>query len=343
MSNKNTLYQKLKNLVSEKLEELFASIVSERKAHYLENPDDKPTPKTIKKVIEGYANTNASIAGGAGLLPGPLGMTAALPQITLVLRNQLKMIYDVGIAHGKEKMLSKELIMAVFASYLGGKGAEMVLIEGSKVLMTETSVSLFQRLITLAGAEVSEQLLKSSILSYLPVAGAVAIAAWSKYSTSKLGHYAISVFEKKIEVITEAASPIEPSQIVPEASLPSPKPDEKLLEELKFKILCNLVRMDVNCDERELAHVEKMIELAELPAKTKLSLAKSLKLPASQAPEELDLSPFKEQIAALTGLVVDMIALSKIDEKTPLEERLYIQQISEELGMSTQELNALMA
>lgn len=47
------------------------------------------------------------------------------------------------------------------------------------------------------GGRVTQQVLKAAIGRWLPVVGALALGAWSYYTTQKIGKYAVSIFEKE--------------------------------------------------------------------------------------------------------------------------------------------------
>ena len=91
---------------NQKLEDLFTSVITERRAFYSKNPGAVPRQANVGDIIGGYANNNALISGSISLIPGPLGMAAALPELVLVFRNQLQMVCDIGRAMGKDREMS---------------------------------------------------------------------------------------------------------------------------------------------------------------------------------------------------------------------------------------------
>lgn len=54
-------------------------------------------------LIQSYSNKNALISGAASLVPGPLGIATAVPEIIAVTKNQIEMIYDVASHSGKKE------------------------------------------------------------------------------------------------------------------------------------------------------------------------------------------------------------------------------------------------
>ena len=79
------------------------------------NPNNLPQLDSVSGLISSYTRNNAAISGGASLIPGPWGMAAVIPELTLVIRNQIQMVYDIGVANGKQAQLTKELLMGIFS------------------------------------------------------------------------------------------------------------------------------------------------------------------------------------------------------------------------------------
>ena len=107
---KEDFTQKLQMQLAGKIMGLFDLVMSDRSKYYKNNPDKVPDPTSVPSIISYYGNGNAIVSGGISLIPGPWGMAAAVPEVVLVIRNQLAMIYDIGMAYGKGHVLNKELI-----------------------------------------------------------------------------------------------------------------------------------------------------------------------------------------------------------------------------------------
>ena len=64
------------------------------------------------------------------------GMLVVVPEITLIIKNQIEMIYDIGKANNKTgKELSKELIVGIFSASVGTAGIGLITIHAGKVLI----------------------------------------------------------------------------------------------------------------------------------------------------------------------------------------------------------------
>lgn len=190
MSIKDDISGKVEAAISAGLE----SVIESRSGHYNKCPDKRPTLGSIASMILSSANTNAVITGGSSLIPGPWGMAAVIPELTVVIHNQIKLIYDIGVAHGKEKIITKELILGIFISALGTSAGSVLTIQGSRVLVKRTSLRAIQRIIAMLGGRITQQAIKSAISKWLPIVGAAAMATWTRHTTKKIGERAQQIF-----------------------------------------------------------------------------------------------------------------------------------------------------
>ncbi len=183
---------------SEFLESAFESVHLTRRQHFAENPSARPTPADVESIIRSYGNQNAVIAGAANLVPGPWGALTIVPEMTMVIRNQIQMIYDVGVAHGKEAHLDGNTLLAVFSSVLGGGAISLVTVRGGKLLLRRASLRVMQQVIEWLGGKIAQRVLKSFLARWVPIVGAGAMALWARQSTISMGREAAALLEKPI-------------------------------------------------------------------------------------------------------------------------------------------------
>ena len=156
--------------------------------------------KDVDYIIKKCAMENAAIAGGSSLIPGPWGMVAVVPEIALVIRNQISMVYDIGAANGKAALINKELLAAIVLSAMSNGAAGLMVMHGGKVLIRRSSLQVFQKIVTLLSGKVTQQALKSTISKWLPVVGAAFMAWITNQMTQNIGRRANEIFQKEIEI-----------------------------------------------------------------------------------------------------------------------------------------------
>lgn len=328
MSNADSMSKKL----SEGISDAITKVVSNREEYYKDNP--LPDIGSVEIIIQSYSNKNAAISGGAGIIPGPLGMAAAVPEILFVTKNQIEMIYDVAKAHGHDaEKISKELIVGILFGAMGQGATALFVVQGQKVMAKRVGARALQNVIALLGGKITQQAAKSMAAKWFPVAGAIAMASWSKYSTKKIGNKAKEIFSKEIEIIMETEdgdiSVIEIEVQEPEVSL----------EKTKIEILINLMKIDGKIDDQEVKFIESFLEQTDLSSDDKIELIGKLN---DKAKMKIDYAPFKEDKEEALQLLIDLIALAKCDEQFHITEKMFIKEISKNLGFDENDLIELM-
>ncbi len=335
----HTLQKKL----ADQMMGVFDLVVSDRSGHFAKHPDKIPDKKSVPSIINSYSVTNAAISGGASLVPGPWGMIAVIPEIAAVVRNQLAMIYDVGMAHGKSKVLTKELLAGVLLTALGSSAGTLLVMQGSKVLVKRVSLRAFQKLIVVLAGKITQQALKSAISKWLPVVGAAAMAAWSNYLTRQVGKKAVEIFEKEIVISDDVVEEIPLETEL--SSHPSVTADRSATLQIspdlpKVQTLINLIKVDgmVKAEERD--YLYTIIGNADLTANEKEDLSKAID---NHVKLVVDYSFFASSPDDAIGLLVDMTTLAKRDGNFHITEKMFVKQVGKMLGFSDNDIDEVMA
>jgi uncharacterized tellurite resistance protein B-like protein len=333
----------LQNKLAEKMIGAFELVVSDRSGHFAKHPEEIPDKKSVPSIINSYSLTNAAISGGAGLVPGPWGMVAVIPEIAAVTRNQLAMIYDVGMAYGKSKVLTKELLAGVLITALGASAGSLLIMQGSKVLVKRVALRAFQKIIAMLGGKILQQALKSAIGKWLPGVGAAALAVWSGYLTRQVGKKAIEIFEKEIvlseEVIEEM--PLETESVsvrtaaISLAATPGVSPDMS-----KVQTLINLIKVDGTIKAEEREYVQTIIGNADLTESERVDLTQSLDKSGKFV---VDYTAFASSPDDAIGLLVDMVTLAKRDGTFHITEKMFVKQVGKFVGFSDNDIDEIMA
>ena len=177
----------------------FDYVIENRSDYYRKNPSNLPQLDSVSGLISSYTRNNAAISGGASLIPGPWGMASVIPELTLVIRNQIQMVYDIGVANGKQAQLTKELLIGIFLTAMGSSAGSLLTIHGGKILVRRASLQVIQKIIAMLGGRVTQQVIKSTVSKWLPFVGAAAMATWTGYMTKNIGEKANELFKLEIE------------------------------------------------------------------------------------------------------------------------------------------------
>lgn len=205
MSEQNEVKKEIKSKITQGLEDAFESVVNDRYDYYKNNPAKIPVKSSELALINASANANAVISGGSSLIPGPWGMVAVIPEVMLVTKNQIALIFDIAAANGKKDLMTKDLALMVFASALGNAGGGLIIIQGGKILIKRSSLQVLQKIIVALGGKITQAVLKSTISKWLPGVGAAVMAIWSRQMTKQIGEKAIKIFSSEIEFVNSVS------------------------------------------------------------------------------------------------------------------------------------------
>lgn len=185
--------------LTEKLHDSFDYVLKKRREYFKENPDKLPVASQVKSIINSCVRNNSAISGGAGLIPGPAGALVVVPELVLVIRNQIQMVYDIGVANGKEAQITRELLLGIFVTAMGSGATSLVTVQGGKLLVKRASLRVIQKIIAWLGGKITQQALKRYISKWVPIAGAAAMAVWTGWMTKNIGQKANELFKLEID------------------------------------------------------------------------------------------------------------------------------------------------
>jgi uncharacterized tellurite resistance protein B-like protein len=316
--------------LSQGISDAIEKVSNEREEHYRNYSN--PSKDEISKIIQSCGNKNAVISGGAGMIPGPWGMAASVPEISAVIKNQMIMIYDIAKAYGYEKV-EKELIIAVLFGAVGNAATNLVVIQGQKIMAKRVGARALQNIIKILGGKITQQMAKSMAAKWLPVAGAIAMASWSKYSTHKIGNKAIEVFSKDIEFQSDETLEINVQNLVVENT-----GSGNNTSKVKIEILINLMKIDGNIDEKEVKHIQNFIEKSNLSNEDEIQLIEQL---GRSDKIKVDYSVFKDNQEDSLYLLIDLIALSKVDKNFHVTEKMFIKNVAKIIDFNEEDLAEL--
>lgn len=325
---------KVQQQVSDNLNDLLERAINERKQHHVDKPNKIPQPEGVDGIISSCANTNALVAGAVGLVPGPWGMLAAVPEIMAVMRNQTHMIVDIGVAYGQHRYMRPDLIAGIMMSGFGSGAGSLVAVRGGQLLVKRASLRVMQKLIVALGGRVTQQVLKTMIGKWLPIVGAAAMAAWARYSTKQLGLRASEMLSKQIVDAGEADDDDAPS-----ASWTTPgetAPGRHAVERAAVQVLINLMLADQRRAPEEVDYIGGLIAGLDVPESERESL-RALLAAGKQA--EADYSVLAASPEHSTGLLFSMVALAARDGQVHPAERMFVKQAAQRLGFTAQDVD----
>lgn len=301
---------------------VFEGSIEDRKKYYLEN--EKPGKDQVEGIISSCSTTNGTISGISGMLPGPAGLIAIIPELKLTIENQIVMIYDIGVANGKEEHMSKETVLSLaMQSGFGSAGINALTRQGEKILIKKASVKVFQQLAKSLGIKLSASVVKSTVAKFVPVLGGIAIGIWVKYTTSEIGENSAVILSQ--DLIIEETDNLDEVE----------NNEEENLEVLENKVivLMNLMKADGEAKDLEIEFINQIIDNIDFSFYTSSKLKVDLQL-SSQSDVDFNILN-KSSKSDKDSLLIDMISLAKRDGELHDKEFKYIMYICEKLNLDT--------
>jgi len=180
---------------------------------------------------------------------------------------------------------------------------------------------------------VTQKLLKSMVSKWLPIVGAIAMAAWARFSTKRLGEQARGILSQDLEFEGELDEEDVPTTDV------AYEPPTSRQTELRIRILINLMRIDRQIRDEELEFIEGVIAEANLPSEVADALRAGM---SGAACAPIPYEEFGQHPEESLALLVDMVALARRDGEYHPAERAYVRQVGERFGLHGDDLEALL-
>jgi uncharacterized protein (DUF697 family) len=316
--------------LSDGLMGLFELVISSRRGFYAQHPESMPTRESVGAIIDSYSTKNAVISGGFNLVPGPWGLVGIVPELSIIFRNQLTLIYDIGMAYGKPEVLTKELLAGVLLDAFGVGAGSLFVMQGSKLIVKRVSLRVFQRIVALLAGRVTQQALKSALSKWVPVLGAAAMAAWVHYMTKKVGQKAVQILSQDVSVDQEEIDQDDPPQ-AQETSTASEVSSGAAAVVQRLRILACLAAIDGTSHDQESAFIKEMMSNYEIPSAEESVILESL---ASCQQIDVQYEILAANPSDSVGVLVDMVALSRRDNVVHPAEKIYICKVGEILGVA---------
>jgi uncharacterized tellurite resistance protein B-like protein len=302
---------------------VFEGVIEERREHYKTHP--RPQASEVEGLIASCSNTNGVISGASGMLPGVVGLVAILPELRMTIGNQVKMVYDIGVANGKEHEMSKEMILTLaMKSGVGSAGINALARQGEKILIKKASVKAVQQLARAFGVKLSASVVRTSVAKFVPALGGIAIGVWVRYTTKMMGENSDAILSREIDVV-------ETDEMEVDMSEDGPLDGDALYH--RTVVLMNLMRSDGEVKEVERQYLEQIIDKEEFTFIQKAKLKVDVRLSSMTT---VDWDKLRSMAHAdKLALIVDMLALAKRDGQVHVNELKYLLEVCDELGMDS--------
>jgi hypothetical protein len=159
-----------------------------------------PTPEVRSRaIVRGAALKAAGASGTLALPPGPWGMLTVLPDLITVWKIQAQMVADIAGVYGQTALLSPEqMLYCLFRQTASQAVRDLVVRLGDRLAIRRAPLGVFQRALRQVGLKMTQRLVGRTASRWLPVVGALGVAAYAYRDTRRVGHTAIALFSRAV-------------------------------------------------------------------------------------------------------------------------------------------------
>jgi uncharacterized protein (DUF697 family) len=163
----------LAGTVADAIENIIASVPATRESA------SKHPGAAARALARKSATRAAALSGALALPPGVFGMMTVLPDLIAIWRIQSQMVADIAGLYGKEVELTRaHMVYCLFRHATSQLARDVAVRAGERLVFRQMSGGALK-----------------SVLSWLPVIGAVAVAGYAYYDTLQVAKTAIGVLE----------------------------------------------------------------------------------------------------------------------------------------------------
>lgn len=160
--------------------------------------------EACRQLSAAAANKAAIAAGSLALPPGPLGWLTLLPELVAIWRIQGQLVSDIAAAYGKTASLGREQMLWCLFRHTAAQALRDVAIRvGDRLVFRSAATSVLQRVARHIGISVSRRAVGKGLSRWLPIVGAIGVAAYARYDTLQVARTACELFASDFKVDAE--------------------------------------------------------------------------------------------------------------------------------------------
>jgi hypothetical protein len=170
-------------------------------------PSDHPA-EAARAATTAAAAKAATAAGALALPPGPMGWLTMLPELLAVWRIQARLVADIAALYGKQGSVTREQMLYCLFKHTASQAVrDLVVRAGERWLVRKASSAALQAVARRIGVRLSQQGVAKAAARWLPMVGAMGVAAYAYYDTTQVARAATELFSRPIEF--EAVEPLD--------------------------------------------------------------------------------------------------------------------------------------
>lgn len=152
-------------------------------------------------IVRDAAWRAAGTSGALALPPGPLGLATILPDLMAIWRIQQQMVADIAKVHGKEAVLTREVMAyCLFRHGTAMLVRDLVVRAGERYLIRPVALRAMRQILQKIGVATTQKALGRIASRWVPILGALAVAAYARWDTQQVGKTAMETFASELDI-----------------------------------------------------------------------------------------------------------------------------------------------
>jgi hypothetical protein len=155
-----------------------------------------PARARAEELVRAAAGKAAAVSGAMALPAGPLGLAFMIPDLLAVWRLQAQLVVDVAGAFGRSGSVTREhMLYCLFRHASAQLLRGLVDQVGERLSIRRAPLRLLRALAHKLGMRLARRWMAKGLARWLPVVGALGVAGYAYYDTSRVGRTSIELFE----------------------------------------------------------------------------------------------------------------------------------------------------
>lgn len=150
------------------------------------------------EAIDEAAHRAFKISTALGLIPGPIGFAAILPEVVALTRLQINLIYRIARYYNRTETANTEIVLLILANVMGVAGGETLIRRaGTALVIRSANTGVVRALARKIGTHVIDTAVEKATGRWIPVVTAPLFGYFSRSLTRKIGMEAKRVLSSR--------------------------------------------------------------------------------------------------------------------------------------------------
>lgn len=165
-------------------------------------PDDLDIKgQTPEEMIESASSKAFWVSTVSAIPPGPFGMATIIPELAVVTKIQINLVYSIAKYYGKEAKFNATILTLIFANEAGIQlGKAILRKKGSTIIIRALSSRMLRPILQKIATKIGVRITQKTLGRWIPVVTAPIFGAISSGMTKRIGQEALLLFKEDIEI-----------------------------------------------------------------------------------------------------------------------------------------------